>query len=96
MSCTSAERAWVEMATISASEARKRLFPLIEEVNADADHVLITSRAGNAVLVSEAEWDAWQETMYLLRTPANARHLLASINQADAGHFAPRDLVEPE
>jgi len=83
------------MGAITASEARKRLFPLIEEVNQDAAHVLITSRAGNAVLVSEAEWEAWQETMYLLRTPANARRLLASIAQADAGQFRERDLVEP-
>ena len=84
------------MGAITASEARKRLFPLIEEVNQDADHVLITSRAGNAVLVSEAEWEAWQETMYLLRTPANARRLLDSIAQADAGQFRQRELVEPE
>jgi antitoxin YefM len=84
------------MGAITASEARKRLFPLIEEVNQDADHVLITSRAGNAVLVSEAEWEAWQETMYLLRTPANARRLLASIDQADAGQFRQRELVESE
>lgn len=84
------------MAAITASEARKRLFPLIEEVNQDADHILITSRAGNAVLVSEAEWEAWQETMYLLRTPANARHLLESVAQADAGRYEPRDLVDPE
>ena len=84
------------MGAITASEARKRLFPLIEEVNQDADHVLITSRAGNAVLVSETEWEAWQETMYLLRTPANARRLLDSIAQADAGQFRQRELVEPE
>jgi len=84
------------MSVITASEARKRLFPLIEEVNQNADHVLITSRGGNAVLVSEAEWDAWQETMYLLRNPANARHLLESIAQADAGAYRERDLVDPE
>lgn len=84
------------MGAITASEARKRLFPLIEEVNQDADHILITSRAGNAVLVSEAEWEAWQETMYLLRTPANARRLIESIAQADAGKFSERELVDPE
>ena len=84
------------MGAITASEARKRLFPLIEEVNQDAAHVLITSRAGNAVLVSEAEWEAWQETMYLLRTPANARRLLASIAQADAGEFTEHQLIDPE
>ncbi|MEI2723502.1 MAG: type II toxin-antitoxin system prevent-host-death family antitoxin [Verrucomicrobiota bacterium] len=84
------------MDVITASDARKRLFPLIEAVNQNADHVLITSRSGNAVLVSEAEWHGWQETIYLLRTPANARHLLDSIAQADAGQFHERELVEPE
>lgn len=84
------------MGVITASEARKRLFPLIEAVNQDAAHVLITSRSGNAVLISEREWDAWQETMYLLRTPANARRLLESIAQADAGLFSEHALVQSE
>jgi antitoxin YefM len=48
------------------------------------------------VLISESEWDAWQETMYLLRTPANARRLLESIAQADAGRFSEHALVESE
>jgi len=52
---------------ISASEARARLFPLIEEVN-DGNHVVeITSRRGSAVLMSKAEYDAIKET---LRTPS--------------------------
>ena len=43
----------VKMA-ITASEARARLFPLIEEVNLNEKPVTITSKGGNAVLISES------------------------------------------
>ena len=70
---------------ITASEARKNLFPLIEQVNDDRAPVEITSRRGDAVLMSRADYDALQETAHLLRSPANARRLLESLDQAAAG-----------
>lgn len=78
---------------ITASEARKNLFPLIEQVNDDHMHVEITSRRGNAVLISRDEFDALQETAHLLRAPANARRLLESLEQALAGKREERALV---
>lgn len=54
------------MATITATEARKRLYQLLDEVAASHEPVQITGRRGNAVLVSEEDWRAVQETMYLL------------------------------
>jgi prevent-host-death family protein len=48
------------MSTMSASEARKNLFPLMGQVNEDHDVVRITSKAGNAVMVSEVDYEAWQ------------------------------------
>jgi antitoxin YefM len=71
--------------SISASEARKQLFPLIERVNTDHDPVRITSRAGDAVLMSAEDYDAWQETVYLLRSPANARRLMEAVARDRAG-----------
>jgi len=65
--------------TISASEARSRLFPLIQQVNDDHTPVRITSRGGDAVLMSAEDYDSWQETIYLLRSPANARRLMEAI-----------------
>jgi len=62
--------------TLTASEARQRLFPLIEEVNADREAVHITSKRGNAVLMAEEDYDSLLETAYLFRSPANARRLL--------------------
>jgi antitoxin YefM len=77
---------------ITASEARKNLFPLIEQVNEDHTAVEITSRRGNAVLMSRADYDALQETAYLLRVPANARRLLESLDQARRGERQEHDL----
>ncbi len=70
---------------ITASEARKNLFPLIEQVNDDRSSVEITSKRGAAVLMSRAEYDALEETAHLLRSPANARRLLESLRQAIEG-----------
>lgn len=72
---------------ITASEARSQLFPLIEQVNNDSTPVIITSKKGNAVLVSESEWEAMVETMYLLRTPANRERLAKSRAEAVAGNL---------
>ncbi|HWS36902.1 MAG TPA: type II toxin-antitoxin system prevent-host-death family antitoxin [Actinoplanes sp.] len=79
-------------AAISASEARKTLFPLIERVNEDHTPIEIVSKRGNAVLVSKEDWDSIMETNYLLRTPANARHLAEGIEQWRAGRATERDL----
>ena len=78
---------------ITASEARKNLFPLIEQVNDDHTAVEITSKRGSAVLMSRTEYDALLETAYLLRAPANARRLLESLDQARAGQREGRELT---
>ncbi len=80
--------------SITASEARKQLFPLIEQVNNDRIAIEITSRRGNAVLISAEEFAALEETAYLLRVPANAKRLLESLQQARSGDRHERELVE--
>lgn len=71
--------------SISASEARQRLFPLLEQVNSDHEPVRITSKAGDAVLMSAQDYDSWQETVYLLRSPENARRLMEAVARDRAG-----------
>jgi antitoxin YefM len=71
---------------ITASEARKNLFPLIEQVNLDRMPVEITSKRGDAVLISIDDYRALEETAYLLRSPANVRRLLESLDHARAGN----------
>jgi antitoxin YefM len=86
--------------SISASEARQRLFPLLEQVNTDHEPVRITSRAGDAVLMSAADYDSWQETVYLLRSPENARRLMEAVardktsRRAEAGYIKSIDELE--
>lgn len=77
---------------ITASEARKNLFPLLEQVNNDRTPVEIMSRRGNAVLISRQDYDALEETAHLLRSPANARHLLESLAQAQRGEHEEHQL----
>lgn len=73
--------------SLSASEARKTLYPLIERVNANQEAVEIVSRRGNAVLMPADEYASWLETAYLFRSPGNARRLLDAYEQARAGEF---------
>ncbi|PZR69973.1 MAG: type II toxin-antitoxin system prevent-host-death family antitoxin [Solirubrobacterales bacterium] len=70
---------------ITATQARRNLFPLIEQVNNDRTPVEITSRRGHAVLMSLEDYEELEETAHLLRAPANARRLLKSLAQAAAG-----------
>lgn len=80
------------MVAITASEARKNLFPLIQQVSDDRAPIEITSKRGNAVLMSSEDYAAWQETAYLFRSPANARRLLDAVDAIDRGEGRHRDL----
>ena len=57
------------MSTISASEARARLYRLIDEAAESHEPLVITGKRNAAVLVSEADWQAIQETLFLLSVP---------------------------
>ena len=57
------------MTTVSATEARKRLYALIDEVGQSHEPVQITGKRGNAVLLSEDDWRAIQETLHLVSIP---------------------------
>ena len=70
---------------ISASEARSHLFPLIQRVNDDHVPVRISSKSGDAVLMSADDFDSWQETIYLLRSPANAMRLMEAVARDKSG-----------
>ena len=55
--------------TLTASDARERLYRLLDETAEAHEPVLITGPRSNAVLVSEADWNAIQETIYPLSVP---------------------------
>jgi len=83
--------------SITASEARKSLFPLIKKVNEDHNAIEIVSKHGNAVLVSAEDYSALQEGAYLLRSPANARRLLKAYENAlNNTGLAEHELIDPD
>ncbi|WP_016957664.1 type II toxin-antitoxin system Phd/YefM family antitoxin [Catenovulum sp. SX2] len=57
------------MTTLNATEARTKLYSLIDEANQTHQPILITGKRGNAVLMSEEDWSAINETLYLLSIP---------------------------
>ncbi|WP_283138840.1 type II toxin-antitoxin system Phd/YefM family antitoxin [Rhizohabitans arisaemae] len=80
--------------SITASEARRRLFPLIDEVNEDSMAVEIVAKHNRAYLVPAAEYEALKETAHLLRSPANMRRLIASYQHALEGRHEIRELID--
>ena len=83
------------MNTTTATSAKQNLENLIRQVEDDAEPVLIMLDEKNkAVLISEREFNSWQETIYLLSNPANAEHLRKSLTEADAGLAVERELIE--
>jgi antitoxin YefM len=57
------------MTTMTASAARARLYKLLDEANDLHQPIQITGKRSSAVLVSEEDWRAIQETLYLLSIP---------------------------
>ena len=57
------------MPTLTATEARTKLYRLIDQTTLSHEPVVITGKRGNAVLISEEDWRSVQETMYLLNIP---------------------------
>ena len=57
------------MTIVNATEARSRLYSLIDEATETHEPIVITGRRGNAVLVSEGDWNAISETLHLLSVP---------------------------
>jgi antitoxin YefM len=57
------------MTTINVTEARKNLYNLVDLANESHETILISGKRGNAVLISEEDWSAINETLYLLSIP---------------------------
>lgn len=57
------------MTTLNATEARAKLYALIDETSSSHQPIVITGKRGNAVLLSEEDWNAINETLHLLSIP---------------------------
>ena len=84
------------MTVVTVNEAKRDLDALIAKVVSDAEPAIITTETGQQiVLLTLDEFNAWQETAYLLSNPANAAHLRQSIAEAQAGKLLEHKLIEP-
>lgn len=63
------------MKSVTATEARKSLYRLLDEVAVTSEPVQITGRRASAVLVSEKDWRALEETVYLMSIPGMAQSI---------------------
>ena len=83
-----------DMRVVSFSEARNSLKSVLDHVVEDADYTIITRRdAEDAVVMSLEYFNSLLETVYLLKSPANAAHLERSIAQFKQGQVVDQDLV---
>jgi antitoxin YefM len=57
------------MTIVNVTEARSKLYNLIDEISENHEPIIITGKRSNAVLVSEEDWNAISETLYLLSIP---------------------------
>jgi len=73
------------LVAITATEARKKLFPLIKQVNDDRAPVEIVSNHGRAYLIAADDYESMAETDYLLRSPANATRLMTAAEEVRSG-----------
>jgi antitoxin YefM len=85
------------MDAISYSSARKNLVKTMTKVCEDHSPMIITRKNSPAVVMMSLEdFNAIEETGYLLRSPANAARLRKSIDQAEKGKIKNRKLIEPK
>ena len=83
------------MNTITYSSARSHLAQTMEKVCEDHAPVIISRKAARpVVMMSLDDYEALEETAYLLRSPKNARRLLESIMELEAGKGTERELAE--
>ena len=81
----------------SATDARKRFFELLEMVTNDHHVVLVNRRGGeNVALIAESDLSSLMETVYLLRSPENAKQLFAALERSIARDEQPLEYKTTE
>lgn len=79
----------------SPTEARNNFFGLLEQVVQNHQVFIIHRREGeNVAMISESDLQSLVETVYLLRSPANARRLLDALEESQSDKIQPQTLAE--
>lgn len=83
------------MEIINYSEARRNFKAVLDRVASDRDCTIITRNGvEDAVIISKSHYDSIMETLYLMRSPANAQHLIEAIARDKAGESEKHDLLD--
>jgi antitoxin YefM len=83
------------MDAMTTKQASHDLDGLIDRVIDNVEPTILCNDKGHkAILISLDEFSAWQETLYLLSNPVNAKRLLGSIQEAKAGKVLQKNLIE--
>ena len=69
------------MTTVNVTEARANLYKLIDDASVSHEPVIITGKRGNAVLVAEGDWNAINETLYLLSVPGMRESIIEGMQE---------------
>ena len=84
------------MAYVTFTDLRNNLASHLDKIEADRTELVVTRQNHDpVVIIALSEWEGMKETVHLLSTSANARHLLESIAEADAGKLVERELIDP-
>ena len=70
------------MTTLNVTEARANLYKLIDDTTSNHEPVVITGKRGNAVLLSEDDWNAINETLHLLSVPGMRESILEGMQES--------------
>ena len=73
------------MTTLNATEARSRLYSLIDETAETHEPIVITGKRGNAILLSENDWNAIKETLHLLSVPGMRESIREGLAEPSEG-----------
>ena len=83
------------MEAITYTAARQNLAKTMEKVCKDRAPIIVTRKSSDSVVIMSLEdYEALEETAYLLRSPKNAQRLIESIAQLEKGEGSKRELVD--
>ena len=83
------------MKTMTYTESRARYAEVLDQVVNDREEIVITRQGReSAVIIALDEYESLMETVYLMQSPTNARHLRESIAQLRDGNLEEHDLID--
>ena len=71
------------MQSFTATQARQQIYKLVAQTESNHEPIQITGKHNNAVMLSQSDWDAIQETLYLMSVPGMADSIIEGM-KADA------------